>query len=135
MTATAGGSPSGIAEIKCAVDHGGTRAYSGSRARVAVSGVGSHAVVCIAENKAVNPAGNHAVSQSVTWNLTIRRPTAMTAVFAHAASHRTVYTRTEHIHFGARTTVSGRLTLRGGTGLAGQTVHVLSCTEQPLWQL
>jgi hypothetical protein len=50
----------------------------------------------------------------------------MTAAFAHVVNHHTVYTRSERIGFGARTKVGGRLTLKGGSGLAGQTIHVMA---------
>jgi hypothetical protein len=117
VRAMAGGSPSGIVRILCTIDHVQRRAYSGSSARIAVAGVGPHTVTCAAENKAVDPAGKPAVSRSATWTLTIRRPTAVTAMLRQA--------HVERIPFGARTNVGGRLTLKSGAGLAGQTVRVL----------
>lgn len=151
LTATAGGSPSGIAGITCRVDHGAARSYPGSSARVPVAGVGPHTIVCTAENRAVNPAGKRAVSQPATWKLTIRRPTAITALFSRVVPRHvvtvwvrehghwvrrqaiipahTVYRHTRRIPFGARTAIGGRLTVEGGRGLGDQTVRLLSAPD------
>ena len=42
ISATAGGSPSGIADIVCSVDGGPAQTYSGASAQVPVSGIGPH---------------------------------------------------------------------------------------------
>ncbi len=124
VTAAAGGSPSGIAGIACKVGRGPVHRYSGAAARIAVTGIGLHSVVCTAQNNAVDASGEHAVSRSASWNIDIRRPTLVTALFADVGSGRKTYHRTERIPFGSRTTVGGRLTLNGGAGLSGQTVQV-----------
>jgi hypothetical protein len=129
VRATAGGSPSGIGRISCTTDHVHKRTYPGSTARIAVSGVGPHTVTCTAENNALDPAGKPAVSRSATWALTIRRPTAITALFTQVVSHHTNYTRTSRIPFGTRTKIGGRLTLKGGAALPGQTIHVLTAPD------
>jgi hypothetical protein len=125
VRATAGGSPSGISRISCTVDHTHKRAYRGSSARIAVTGVGLHTVTCAAENNALDSAGTPAGSRSTTWALTIRRPTALTALFTHVVSHHSEHMHTARIPFGARASVGGRLTVKGGAGLAGQTMRVL----------
>lgn len=146
LKVTAGGSPSGIAGISCRIDHGRSHWYAAPSARVPVAGVGAHRVMCTAENGAVDAGGRHGLSQPATWTLTIRRPTSITALFArhvrrrvvHVWVHKhghwvkrtaiipahTVYTRKERIPFGTRTTIGGRLTLKGRRGLSGQFVRV-----------
>jgi hypothetical protein len=69
VTATAGGSPSGIGEIDCRVDGGPVERFAegGSQhplARIPVIGLGEHTVSCIAANTAVAQDGSHA------WSLT-----------------------------------------------------------------
>ena len=63
VTATAGGSPSGIADI---VVHASTvgrrRRTPARRAQVPVSGIGTHTVSCYAQDNAVDPAGAHGSS-------------------------------------------------------------------------
>ena len=62
VTASAGGSPSGIADIVCSVDGGPGQTYSGATAQVPVSGIGPHTVSCYANDNAVDPAGVHGTS-------------------------------------------------------------------------
>ncbi len=87
VTATAGGSPSGIAEIDCNVDGGPTQRYqeSGAQqptAQVAVSGLGVHTIECSADNTAVAQDGTHGWSMSpATTTLKIGEPTASAILF------------------------------------------------------
>ena len=146
LRATAGGSPSGIAGISCRVDRRRTHSYSGSSARVPVSGVGAHTIRCRSEDRAVGPAGKHGVSRVATWKLMIRRPTTITALFGRFVPRHvvtvwvrdhghwvkrkaiipahTVHSRRRRIPFGARTTIGGRLSVKGGRGLRDQVVVV-----------
>jgi hypothetical protein len=78
VTATAGASPSGIADIVCSVDNGQVIAtYAGAGARVPVSGLGEHQVSCTAYNNAVDSNGVHGVSQTQTRLIKIGAPTAL----------------------------------------------------------
>ena len=88
VTATAGGSPSGIAEIACSVDGGPAQAYPGALVHVPVSGLGEHQVSCAASNNAVNANGVHGVSQTQTRSIKIGAPTALTVTFARFAGLR-----------------------------------------------
>ena len=87
VTATAGGSPSGIAEIDCSVDGGPTQRYSEGGAQqpsvqVPVSGLGVHTIQCSAENTAVAQDGSHGWSTSpATTTLKIGEPTASAITF------------------------------------------------------
>ena len=87
VTATAGGSPSGIAEIDCSVDGGPTQRYSEGGAQqpsvqVPVSGLGVHAIQCSAANTAVAQNGSHGWSTSpATTTLKIGEPTASAITF------------------------------------------------------
>jgi len=81
VTATAGGSPSGIDGIACAVDGGPDHWYPGAVAQVRVSGIGHHSVRCAAANNAVDQAGTHGWSAPATWSLTIREPTVSAISF------------------------------------------------------
>lgn len=122
-----GGSPSGIAGISCRVDHGPANWYPDDSARVPVAGVGPHTVACIAENRAVDPAGNPGTSKSATWKLTIRRPTRISAVFRERVEG--AHSRRKRIPFGTRTTIGGRLNVKGGTGLRDQVVVVKTAPD------
>ncbi|MFZ0386861.1 MAG: hypothetical protein WAL22_14440, partial [Solirubrobacteraceae bacterium] len=82
VTATSGGSPSGIDGIDCSVDHGPEHWYSGASAQVPVSGLGEHSVSCNAFNNAVDEKGVHGVSATQTWSLKIGAPTVMGVGFA-----------------------------------------------------
>ena len=79
VAATAGGSPSGIAGLDCAVDGGSAQWYAGASAQVPVSGVGPHSIRCSAANNAVDGAGNHGWSNPAVWTLKIGQPT-LTAI-------------------------------------------------------
>jgi hypothetical protein len=81
VTATAGGSPSGIAGIVCSVDGGPAQSYSGGSAQVPVSGIGTHTVSCYAEDNAVDPSGAHGQSSTATWSLKIGQPTVVGIAF------------------------------------------------------
>ena len=86
VTAVAGGSPSGIDGLTCSVDGGAQRWYPGADARIPVTGIGEHAVICSAENNAVDSAGNHAWSSSARWSLAIRDPTVSTIGFENVVN-------------------------------------------------
>ena len=81
VTATAGGSPSGIAQIVCSIDGGPAQTLSGASAQVPVAGIGQHSVACYAENNAVDPAGSHGTSTTATWSLKIGQPTVLGIAF------------------------------------------------------
>jgi hypothetical protein len=81
VTATAGGSPSGIADIVCSGDGGPAQSYSGGSAQVPVSGIGTHTVSCYAEDNAVDPSGAHGQSSTATWSLKIGEPTVVGIAF------------------------------------------------------
>jgi hypothetical protein len=71
VTATAGGSPSGIAQIVCSVDGGPGQTFAGASAQVPVNGIGEHSVACFAEDTAVDPSGAHGTSTTANWSLKI----------------------------------------------------------------
>jgi hypothetical protein len=81
VTATAGGSPSGIAQIVCSVDGGPGQTFVGASAQVPVSGIGEHSVACFAEDSAVDPSGAHGTSTTATWSLKIGQPTELGIAF------------------------------------------------------
>jgi len=81
VTATAGGSPSGIAEIVCTVDGGPAQTFPGASAQVPVSGVGPHTVSCYAQDNAVDASGAHGSSPAATWSLKIGQPTVVGIAF------------------------------------------------------
>ena len=81
VTASASGSPSGIADILCSVDGGPAQTYSGASAQVPVSGIGSHGVSCYAQDNAVDPSGAHGTSAPASWSLKIGQPTVAGIAF------------------------------------------------------
>ena len=81
VTATAGGSPSGIADIVCTVDGGPAQTTSGASAQIAVSGIGEHNVSCFGEDNAVDPSGAHGRSTLASWSLKIGEPTVVGIAF------------------------------------------------------
>jgi hypothetical protein len=81
VTASAGGSPSGIADIVCSIDGGPAQTYSGASAQVPVSGIGPHSVSCYAQDNAVDPSGAHGTSTTSTWSLKIGQPTVVGIAF------------------------------------------------------
>jgi hypothetical protein len=82
VTATAGGSPSGIADIVCSVDGGRGQVWSGASAQVPVSGVGTHSVSCYAQDNAVDPSGARGRSQIASRSLEIGLPTVTAIAFS-----------------------------------------------------
>jgi hypothetical protein len=88
VTATAGGSLSGIAEIDCSVDGGPIERYSEGGAQqasvqVPVSGLGEHTVQCSAANTAVAQDGSHGWSVApATTTLKIGEPTLSAISFS-----------------------------------------------------
>jgi hypothetical protein len=88
VTATAGGSPSGIAEIDCSVDGGPVQRFSegGAQqpsAQIPVSGLGEHAVQCSAADTAVAQDGSHGWSVTpASTTLKIGEPTLSAISFA-----------------------------------------------------
>jgi hypothetical protein len=81
VTASAGGSPSGIADVVCTVDGGPAQTYSGASAQVPVSGIGTHQISCYAQNNAVDPSGAHGQSATSMWSLKIGQPTVVGIAF------------------------------------------------------
>ena len=81
VTATAGGSPSGIANIVCTVDGGPAQTFTGASAQVPVSGIGPHSVSCVTNDNAVDPSGAHGQSPAATWSLKIGQPTELGIAF------------------------------------------------------
>ncbi len=81
VTASAGGSPSGIADVVCSVDGGPGQTYSGATAQVPVSGIGPHTISCYAYDNAVDPAGAHGTSTTASWSLKIGQPTEVGIAF------------------------------------------------------
>ena len=81
VSATAGGSPSGIADIVCTVDGGPAQTYSGASAQVPVSEIGPHSVSCYSQDNATDPAGVHGQSNTATWSLKIGQPTVIGIAF------------------------------------------------------
>jgi hypothetical protein len=77
VTASAGGSPSGIAGISCSVDGAAANWYPSDSAQVPVSGLGEHQVSCNALDTAEDENGTHAESQTQTWSLKIGDPTEL----------------------------------------------------------
>jgi hypothetical protein len=88
VTATAGGSPSGIAEIDCSVDGAPDERYPEGGAQqpsvqVPVSGLGEHAVQCSAANTAVAQDGSHGWSVvPASTTLKIGEPTLSAISFS-----------------------------------------------------
>jgi hypothetical protein len=87
VTATAGGSPSGIAEIDCSVDSGPIERYLEGGAQqpsvqIPVDGLGVHTIECSAANTAVAQDGSHGWSTApATTTLKIGEPTASAIFF------------------------------------------------------
>jgi hypothetical protein len=81
VTATAGGSPSGIANIVCTVDGGPAQTFAGASAQVPVSGIGPHTVDCYSQDNAVDPSGAHGSSTTASWSLKIGQPTEVGIAF------------------------------------------------------
>jgi hypothetical protein len=81
VTATAGGSPSGIADIVCSVDGGPAQTYSGASAQVPVSGIGPHSVSCDSQDNAVDASGAHGTSTTASWSLKIGQPSVVGIAF------------------------------------------------------
>lgn len=81
VTAVAGGSPSGIADIACTVDGGPVRTFSGASGQVPVTGIGPHTVSCYSEDNAVDPSGVHGRSTTASWSLKIGQPTEVGIAF------------------------------------------------------
>ena len=81
VAASAGGSPSGIADIVCTVDGGPAQTFVSASAQVPVSGIGPHTIGCFAEDNAVDPSGAHGRSTTATWSLKIGQPTEVGIAF------------------------------------------------------
>jgi hypothetical protein len=144
VTATAGGSPSGIDQIVCSVDGGPAQPYPGASADVPVSGLGQHQVRCTALDNAVDANGVRGASQTQTASIKIGAPTALDLTFARFARRRCSKLAarratcelkaktTQHVGHGHATTVSGWLGLADGTALAGETVDVVTAPDNGL---
>lgn len=101
LTATATAGPSGVGEISCNVDgitenfpEAGTPTASAS---LAVSGVGPHAVSCVADATASDAQGNHAWSAVASRTVKIRVPTAALATFGRLIDARQCRTRIRRV--------------------------------------
>ncbi len=81
VTAAAGGSPSGIADVVCSVDGGPPQSYPGASARVPVTGIGTHSVSCYAQNNAVDAAGTPGTSAPASRSMKIGQPTVIGLAF------------------------------------------------------
>jgi hypothetical protein len=75
VTASAGGSPSGIDGLECSVDGAPNGWYAGVSTRIPVSGIGNHTIRCAAADNAVDGGGHHGWSKPASWSLSIRQPT------------------------------------------------------------
>jgi len=98
VTASAAAGPSGVAGIYCSVDGGSSAFYPGASARVPVSGIGPHAIVCHAANTAIDPSGQPASSPTETFNLSIRQPTAAAISFSRIADALRCHGVTVKVH-------------------------------------
>jgi hypothetical protein len=111
VTATAGGSPSGIDQIACSVDGGPAQPYPGAVAHVPVSGLGEHQVSCTAYNNAVDPNGVRGASQTQARSIKIGTPTTLDVTFARLAGLRCKLEKRHHKGIGVTTC---HLERRGG---------------------
>jgi len=98
VTASAAAGPSGVAGVYCSVDGGASGFYPGASARVPVSGIGPHAIVCHAANTAIDPSGQPASSPTETFNLSIRQPTAAAISFSRIADALRCHGVTVKVH-------------------------------------
>ena len=146
VTATATAGPSGIDGISCSVDGARGQWYKGSSAHVPVSGVGHHAVRCVAENNAVDTRGVHGASAPSTFAMKIGVPTVTAIAFSKLVARlrcrqarkgktkcqpRTVLRRRSSItvRHGDAATLDGWLGTYTGTALSGQTVQILAAAD------
>jgi len=98
VTASAAAGPSGVAGVYCSVDGGSSGFYPGASARVPVSGIGSHVIVCHAANPAIDPSGQPASSPTEAFNLSIRQPTAAAISFSRIADALRCHGVTVKVH-------------------------------------
>jgi hypothetical protein len=85
VTATAGGSFSGIDGLSCSVDNAPAQWYSGATAQVPVAGLGQHSIQCSAADNAIDQSGNAGWSAPATWALKIGEPTESAISFSSLA--------------------------------------------------
>ena len=85
ITARATAGPSGIGVIACSLDHGPEHSFLSASVRIAVQGLGTHHLSCIARNRAVDSSGRTATSPVENWTLSIRQPSVSTVSFARIA--------------------------------------------------
>jgi hypothetical protein len=76
--ATAG--PSGVA-IACSLDGSPYQWHLGSSEQIPVTGLGTHQLLCYAQNGAIDPSGNPARTPTESWTLKIGLPTVMGVAF------------------------------------------------------
>jgi hypothetical protein len=144
VTATAGGSPSGIEGIGCEINGGTAHWYPGARARVAVSGVGEHQVGCQALNNAAAASGAHAASPPRYWSTKIGQPTELGVAFVkyvglkcHTRKHGTVicHPRTTRKRVVVRVPVRhhGRIVRHHGRVVYRRKVEHRRVVVQPHW--
>jgi hypothetical protein len=77
VTATGSAGPSGLWGFSCSVDGGPLQSYPGASAHVPVSGAGTHAVTCSAQDNAVDPNGVRGSSTPATWTVKIGAPSVL----------------------------------------------------------
>jgi hypothetical protein len=112
VTATASAGPSGVAGISCSLDGAPPQWYATSTAQVAVAGIGTHQVQCIAENNAVDSTGVHGSSAPATYSVRIGIPTVAVVAFSKVVNKLRCHRVTERVHIPARwvkVRVRGRL--------------------------
>ena len=80
ITATASAGPSGAA-IACSLDGSPYQWHLGASAQIPVSGLGTHQLLCYAQNGAIDPSGNPARTATQSWTLKIGLPTVMGLAF------------------------------------------------------
>jgi hypothetical protein len=151
VTATSSTNPSGDT-IFCQADGGVWSAYSGTSARIAVSGLGPHQVSCYAEDSAQDNNGEPGRSPTETWTVKVGEPVDAGITFARVIRtcrrvrvrehhHRTrelrchtatPQRRVEHVAFGRRTTLRGWFATADGAALGHVRVRVLAAPDNGL---
>lgn len=102
ITARATAGPSGVASIACSLDHGPGRSFLASTARIAVQGLGTHHLSCIAHNRAIDSSGRTSASAIENWTLSIRQPSVSTVSFARIADTLRCSKQRERVRIPAR---------------------------------
>jgi hypothetical protein len=131
VSASASAGPSGVA-IACSLDGGPYQWHPGGTWQVPVSGVGTHMLVCFAQNGAVDPAGQPARSAFERWSLKIGLPTVMGIGFARMVDRLRCHRVRERVRIPARwvriKTAHGRI--RVHERAHWQRVEITRCRER-----